>query len=406
MTWGAVAGAAIITVGGLVASNQQKKAAEGAANAQKEAVKEAGDITALQVEEQRRQFDLQMAEYQRKTAQLEDQYGQLQTMLAPYQQAGQGALYEMMALSGLAAPEGAKITTPASDLMVTGPARTTTPGRMGILSGAGRTGIVGLPENVDPLAVADELYKGGLSLSSDQWSKINPEAAASGNASARYYAAMMSQQLKQQHPDWTTQQIHDAIAGTTTQMAIERSTPSVSPAVNPYAGLTGEEAQAAAISKISDSPLLAELMRQGEQGILQNAAATGGLRGGNTQAVLSQYRPAMLKQAIDEQYSRLAGLSGAGMSATTAAGYTPESGGYPGVLGTDSTMAQLALQRGEINANEALAMAQANANMIGGISQGIGYGVGSYLNRPQTSTPTNQSGMQAVINPDGTVSYF
>jgi len=56
------------------------------------------------------------------------------------------------------------------------------------------------------------------------------------------------------------------------------------------------------------------LTRQGEQGILQSAAATGGLRGGNVQLALSQFRPQVLNSLIEQQYGRLGGLSSIGQS--------------------------------------------------------------------------------------------
>ena len=77
-------------------------------------------------------------------------------------------------------------------------------------------------------------------------------------------------------------------------------------------GLNGAGAQQGAISAIANSPLLQQLMQQGEAGMLQNASATGGLRGGNLQGALAQFRPAMLQQAIDQQYSRLGGITALG----------------------------------------------------------------------------------------------
>ena len=43
--------------------------------------------------------------------------------------------------------------------------------------------------------------------------------------------------------------------------------------------------------------------------MLQNASATGGLRGGNIQGALAQYRPQMLQDYITQQYGRLGGLT-------------------------------------------------------------------------------------------------
>lgn len=80
-------------------------------------------------------------------------------------------------------------------------------------------------------------------------------------------------------------------------------------------GLLGPEAQKAAIEQLQAGPEFQAMLQQGEQAILQNAAATGGLRGGNTQAMLAQFRPQLLAQLINQQYGRLAGLTGTGLSA-------------------------------------------------------------------------------------------
>lgn len=77
-------------------------------------------------------------------------------------------------------------------------------------------------------------------------------------------------------------------------------------------GLRGAGEQQAAIQGIEQGSQFQELARQGEQGILQNAAATGGLRGGNVQGALAQFRPALLNQLIESQYGKLAGLTSMG----------------------------------------------------------------------------------------------
>ena len=81
------------------------------------------------------------------------------------------------------------------------------------------------------------------------------------------------------------------------------------------AGLLGPEAQAAAIGQLEASPQFQSMLAQGERAILQNAAATGGLRGGNVQAMLAQYRPQLLSSVIEQQYARLGGLAGGGLTA-------------------------------------------------------------------------------------------
>ena len=82
------------------------------------------------------------------------------------------------------------------------------------------------------------------------------------------------------------------------------------------AGLKGPEAQRAAIDALAANPEFQALSRQGEEAMLQRASATGGLRGGNIQGALAQYRPAMLQDYISQQYNRLGGLTQLGQMTT------------------------------------------------------------------------------------------
>jgi hypothetical protein len=79
------------------------------------------------------------------------------------------------------------------------------------------------------------------------------------------------------------------------------------------AGLNGAGSQQAMYDQIANSPQLQAMMRQGENAMLQNASATGGLRGGNLQGALAQFRPAMLNQAVNQQYDRLGGFANMGL---------------------------------------------------------------------------------------------
>lgn len=79
-------------------------------------------------------------------------------------------------------------------------------------------------------------------------------------------------------------------------------------------GLQGAEAQKQAISGFEQSPLFQAMTQQGENAILQNASATGGLRGGNVQGALAQFRPQALNALIEQQYGRLGGLSSMGQA--------------------------------------------------------------------------------------------
>lgn len=75
----------------------------------------------------------------------------------------------------------------------------------------------------------------------------------------------------------------------------------------------GAEQQAEAIAALEASPLFQSLVRSGEEAILANASATGGLRGGNIQDALSNFRADTLSQVIQQQLSNLGGLSGTGV---------------------------------------------------------------------------------------------
>ena len=82
-------------------------------------------------------------------------------------------------------------------------------------------------------------------------------------------------------------------------------------------GLLGEERQREAIATLERAPEFQALTRQGEEALLQRASATGGLRGGNVQAALTQFRPQMLSAQIERQLGRLGGFSATGLGVTS-----------------------------------------------------------------------------------------
>lgn len=112
-------------------------------------------------------------------------------------------------------------------------------------------------------------------------------------------------------------------------------------------GLQGLEAQQLAISNIENSPLFQAQIQQGEEALLQNASATGGLRGGNIQAALAQFRPQMLNQQIQNQYANLGGLAQLGQA--SAAGQASAG------LNTASNISNLLAQQGAARAGGQLA---------------------------------------------------
>lgn len=85
-------------------------------------------------------------------------------------------------------------------------------------------------------------------------------------------------------------------------------------------GLNGPSAQDAAISGLRTGPEFGALKTVGENAILSNASATGGLRGGNVQGALAQYDQSLLSGLINQQYARLTGISNQGSNAAAQVG--------------------------------------------------------------------------------------
>lgn len=85
-------------------------------------------------------------------------------------------------------------------------------------------------------------------------------------------------------------------------------------------GLNGAQAQQDAYNQIQNSPAMQSMIQQGENSLLQNASATGGLRGGNLQGALSQFRPQLLNQLVNQQYQNLGGITSLGQNAAAQTG--------------------------------------------------------------------------------------
>jgi hypothetical protein len=100
-------------------------------------------------------------------------------------------------------------------------------------------------------------------------------------------------------------------------------------------GLRGAEAQQAYVAEQEQSPIYQALARQQEEALLQNASATGGLRGGNVQGALAQFRPALLNQFLTQQYDRLGGMTTLGQNAAAGVGAAgmQSAGAIAGLLG-------------------------------------------------------------------------
>lgn len=135
-------------------------------------------------------------------------------------------------------------------------------------------------------------------------------------------------------------------------------------------GLKGGSAQQQAIDALRASPQFTSLLAQGENSILSNASATGGLRGGNVQAALAQYSPQLLAQTINDQYARLGGLTSIGQNAAAGVGNAG--------MQTGNNITNLLQQQGAALAGGALAQGKAQAGYANAITGAIGsyFGLG------------------------------
>jgi hypothetical protein len=136
-----------------------------------------------------------------------------------------------------------------------------------------------------------------------------------------------------------------------------------------FLGLRGPEAERAAIERISGGERFQELTRQGEEALLQRASATGGLRGGNIQAALGQFRPQVLNSLIEEQYGRLGGMTTLGQRSAAGVGAAG--------METGVNVANLLSQQGAARAGGELGEAKAYGQLFNLPAQMLGFQYGA-----------------------------
>ena len=87
-----------------------------------------------------------------------------------------------------------------------------------------------------------------------------------------------------------------------------------------YSGALGPQAQQQAFANFTASPGQEWLQQQAEQGTLRNAAAIGGLGGGNVRQELQRQAMGLAQQDFQNQFNNLGTISDRGFQATNAAG--------------------------------------------------------------------------------------
>jgi hypothetical protein len=136
-----------------------------------------------------------------------------------------------------------------------------------------------------------------------------------------------------------------------------------------FLGLQGPEAERAAIERIRSGETFQALAGQGEEALLQRASATGGVRGGNIQAALGQFRPQLLSGLIEQQYSRLGGLTSMGQRSAAGVGAAG--------METGVNVANLLGQQGAAQAGGQLGQAKAYGQLFNMPAQFLGMQYGS-----------------------------
>lgn len=149
-------------------------------------------------------------------------------------------------------------------------------------------------------------------------------------------------------------------------------------------GTNGNGAQQTAITALQGSPFYQSLYNNGLEATLQNASATGGLRGGNAQLGLARFGSDTLAQTIQQQLGNLGGLAQLGLGATNSTGAFGAA--------ASGNIASLLQQQGQ-NSGDA-AMAQAGA--LSGIFKNLG-SLGSFLAMPG-GIPNSPLGNSQGIN--------
>ncbi len=146
-----------------------------------------------------------------------------------------------------------------------------------------------------------------------------------------------------------------------------------------FLGLLGPDKEREFIKGVENSEAFKANLKQGETAILQNAAATGGLRGGNTQRALGTFRPNLLNQVIAQRFAGLDALAGRGQA--SAAGQAAAG------QNSANAIAGLLQDQGAAIAGAQIARGNAAAGFGNTLAQAGGTIAGYLANRPSTVAP-------------------
>ena len=205
-----------------------------------------------------------------------------------------------------------------------------------------------MPDPVSGLVVAGGSLLGGLANSHAQ------RGAAKDASQAQLQAAQLGIDEERRQFDKVQALLAPFVSGGSTAFDMQGD----------LLGVGGAEKQGQAISALESSPRFQSLVREGENSILQNASATGGLRGGNVQGALARFRPQMLEQLIQQQFGNLGSLAGVGQASAAGTAAAAQN--------TGAAVSSLLGQQGAARAGYSLAKGQAQQDLYGNILQSVG----------------------------------
>ena len=157
-------------------------------------------------------------------------------------------------------------------------------------------------------------------------------------------------------------------------------------------GALGPEAQSLAMANFQESPGQRYLREQTERGVLRNAAAVGGLGGGNVLKALQANAAGLAAQDFQNQFNRLGNVANRGMSAAgrTSDLYSSLGGrqaGFRNEMG--SRIAEAQMGQGD--------MAFGTGGILGANRQRVGDSIAANIQATANAVAANQSG-QALAN--------
>lgn len=200
-------------------------------------------------------------------------------------------------------------------------------------------------------------------------------SAAQGAANSQEAAAMAGIQQQQQEFNQVQQLESPFVNAGTGALGGYNST--LSQLAN-LTGANGNGAQQSAINGLTSNPLYTTSMALGQQSILANASATGGLRGGNTIASLGYLPNQVLSNTLQTQIGNLQSTLG-GYGNLVGVGQNAAAGVGNAGMSTGNNITNLLGQQGSAQAGAQIAGGNATASGINSLGSLLGSTAGQNL---------------------------